>query len=332
VAAIDRCRETGEAVVEYRFTNAGGEQRWLRDQMMLGNPEDTGCEIVVYVTDITEEYLGRLRLQQSERLATLGLLTTNIAHEMNQPLAAIRMAAENGLRILQRDMAQRGFDETEAGAGLGSTADGFMVERSVQGKLQRIISQTHRISDVISHVRAFGRSDGSQPEDVEIGDIVDEALMLAEARIVETGVVPRVNLQPGLPILHTVRVPLEQVVMNIIINACDAYDGRGNGDEASAHRPLLITSRAEGDTILLSIADRAGGIPPQLLSRIFDPFFTTKPVGLGTGVGLFVSMISINELGGTLTAHNETGGAVFEIRLPLIAAVRVHERAATGRG
>jgi C4-dicarboxylate-specific signal transduction histidine kinase len=294
--------------------------------MMLGNPEDTGCEIVVYVTDITDEYLGRLRLQQSERLATLGLLTTNIAHEMNQPLAAIGMAAENGLRILQRDMAQRGFDETAAPG-----ADSFMVERSVLAKLQRIIAQTHRISDVISHVRAFGRSDGNQPEDVEIAEIVDEALMLAEARVAETGVVPRVNPQPGLPKLRTIRVALEQVVMNIIINACDAYDGRGVGDEASTYRPLLITSRAEGDTILLSIADRAGGIPPQLLSRIFDPFFTTKPVGVGTGVGLFVSMISINELGGTLTAHNESGGAVFEIRLPLVPADRVHERAAIGR-
>lgn len=323
LAAVQRCRETGEAVVEYRFTNAAGEQRWLRDQMMLGDQHETGCDIVLYVTDITDEYMGRVLSQQSERLATLGLLTTNIAHEMNQPLAAIRMAAENGLRILQRDMNQRGYDEA------GPVVTGFLMERSVEGKLQRIIGQTQRVSDVISHVRAFGRSGGSQPESVDIAEVIEEALMLAEVRLVETAVAPQVNLQPGLPALHTVRVPLEQVVLNIIINACDAYDGKPSEGKANGAltepRPLLITTRFEGESMLVSIADKAGGIPAQVISRVFDPFFTTKPVGIGTGVGLFVSMISINELGGTLTVHNEAGGAVFEIRLPLVTQVRTRK-------
>ncbi len=105
---------------------------------------------------------------------------------------------------------------------------------------------------------------------------------------------------------------LEQAILNVVGNACDAWQDAVTAGE----RVIRIRARDEGATLRLSIADQAGGIPEAFLTRIFDPFFTTKPVGKGTGLGLSISMALVVEMGGQMTVRNENGGACFDIVLP----------------
>ena len=134
--------------------------------------------------------------------------------------------------------------------------------------------------------------------------------------MVAAGVTAVLDLGAGLPTLCMMRVPLEQVLVNIIVNACDAYGTLPSAVGSAADKKVWISARRDRDGLRLLIADAAGGIPAHLIARIFDPFFTTKEAGAGTGIGLFVSLSSINELGGTLIARNEGKGAVFDIWLP----------------
>ena len=138
--------------------------------------------------------------------------------------------------------------------------------------------------------------------------LVADRLRSANARLV-------VELPPGLPDIAGIPVLLEQVLMNLIVNSCDAYGEVPVRAEAPP-RLITVTAAAEDKSISVTVADQAGGIPESVLARVFDPFFTTKPPGKGTGLGLSISFASIADMGGTLTARDADGGAVFEITLP----------------
>ncbi len=291
--AIERCMRFGLSVVEYRCLDITGATFWIRDEMRMGAPEENGAVIIGYLTDVSEEYANRARLKQAERLATLGEVAAAIAHEMNVPLATISMAAENGLRHIERG---RGADE------------------SVAAKLRRIIAQSQRITRVIEHVRLFGRGEPAETGDFALDELVRDALLLTQSKIQTARVSITLDLPADLPRLHAAPMLLEQVLMNLIVNAADAYDSQ---PEDSA-RTIHIAARRQRDSLLLSVTDRAGGIPPAIMDRVFEPFLTTKPPGKGTGLGLSISFASISEMGGTIRARNENGGAVFEIELPLV--------------
>jgi len=120
------------------------------------------------------------------------------------------------------------------------------------------------------------------------------------------------DLPEGLPRVLGRAIPLEQVLTQLLSNACDAYAGL---DSPPENRPILITARAMGEVVQVTIEDRAGGIPRELLPRIFEPFFTTKPVGHGTGLGLSSSFGIMQELGGAISADNHAGGARLTLTL-----------------
>jgi C4-dicarboxylate-specific signal transduction histidine kinase len=128
-------------------------------------------------------------------------------------------------------------------------------------------------------------------------------------------------------------IPMEQVLLNLVANAIDAYDGMPPG----APRVVTVQGGVEDGMVVLRVADQAGGIPPHLLSRVFEPFFTTKPPGQGTGLGLALCFGTVLDMGGTIAASNADGGAVFEIRLRAAATRGEHgaeervRRAATDR-
>ena len=295
--AIARCLRTGQAVVEYRQLDADGAIHWLRDEMRIAAPDpDTPRAVVGYLTDVTAEHQARARLAQAERLASLGEMATAIAHEMNVPLATIAMAAENGLRHIERG---RGADD------------------QVASKLRRIMDQAVRISRVIEHVRLFGRGQPAEASEFNLIDVVRDALLLTQSRIDSGGLTLSLDLPEGLPRLHLAPMLLEQVLMNLIVNAADAYDER---DTSAAARLILIGARQQGDWMVVSVADQAGGIPAAVIERVFDPFFTTKPPGKGTGLGLAISFAAVAEMGGQIRVRNEAGGARFEIELPIASA------------
>ena len=261
--------------------------RWLQLSARPETPAFAGvASAILSVVDITERKALDARLAQSARLATLGELATSMAHELNQPLSIISMAAQNALHL--------GGKETAFGP-----------------KLERIVAQAHRASALIEHLRVFGRGNDAEREPVALREAVEGALMLGAARVRHAGLDVELDIPAGLPPARANLVLVEQVLLNLMANACDAYATQPDGP-----RPLHISARSAAGRVVLAVRDRAGGIAPDAIERMFEPFFTTKPDTSGTGVGLSFSYGVIADMGGTLTGRNEDGGAVFEIDLP----------------
>ena len=291
--ALRTCLETGASAVEYRFPNPAGDPRWVRDHMRRIEDPNGRAVLIGYLTDITTEREGQAHMRQIERLATLGEVSTGIAHEMNQPLTAISMAAENALRLLRRGGDLAGLEE----------------------KLTRINAQAARLSKIVELTGLFGRVDRATRTRADMRDVIANVEILVADRLRSANARLVVELPPGLPDIAGIPVLLEQVLMNLIVNSCDAYGEVPVRAEAPP-RLITVTAAAEDKSISVTVADQAGGIPESVLARVFDPFFTTKPPGKGTGLGLSISFASIADMGGTLTARDADGGAVFEITLP----------------
>jgi C4-dicarboxylate-specific signal transduction histidine kinase len=233
-------------------------------------------------------------MHQLEKLALLGEVATGIAHEINQPLAAIAMAAQNGTRALGTEPPR-----------LARAGEKFTL----------IQAQAERINAVITHIRAFGRTGDGQAGPVDVACVIADTASLLVGRLRQDQVVLATQVAEDLPRVIGVAVMLEQVVMNLIVNAVDAYRARPD----LAERRIEVRAAVVEGALRIEVADQAGGIAANLLSRIFDPFFTTKPVGAGTGLGLSISMATVAAMGGRLGARNVGGGACFEIVLPLPA-------------
>ena len=145
--------------------------------------------------------------------------------------------------------------------------------------------------------------------------VIDEALLLARPKIKAAGVTVERRLAANLPALRTERLLLEQVLMNLIVNACDAYRDR-NDNGVRECSPLTISAETSETGLTIRIADQAGGIAPEVMRRMFEPFFTTKPAELGTGLGLSICAANLADLGADISARNEDGGAAILIRIP----------------
>ena len=245
--------------------------------------------------EIEERERAQQQVIQAARLASLGEMATGLAHELNQPLAGISMAAENARRTLD--------SMPEAPSRL-------------REKLSLIVDLTQRAAAIIDRMRIFGRSETLGRGPVAIGEVLTGAERLLADKLHGSGVRLWVSLAPELPPVLGKSLQLEQVIMNLISNACDAYA------ELTAPVPaerwhIGITAEANADWVTIEVQDAAGGIPPEVLPRVFEPFFTTKPVGQGTGLGLSISYGIVTDMGGTITAENAAGGCRMRILLPV---------------
>jgi two-component system C4-dicarboxylate transport sensor histidine kinase DctB len=235
---------------------------------------------------------ARLRATQNElvqagKLAALGQMSAAIAHEVNQPLAAIRTFMASTKIYLQRGDS-----------------------RQVTKNLDLIDGLAERMANITTHLKAFARkSEPGRPEQVEVGRAVDGALFLVESQIKAAGVRLRRNVEPGLQV-SGYAVQLEQVLVNLIANALDAV--------ADVKEPAIdIEVRAAQDTVRIRIADNGPGIPPEVIERIFDPFMTTKPIGKGLGLGLSITYGIVQDFRGRMHAENRAGGgAELIVELP----------------
>lgn len=225
-------------------------------------------------------------LVHAARMAALGQMSAALAHEINQPLTALRMQLAS-----QRLLLDSGRSEAVR-EGLGQ----------VEGLIERMAALT-------SHLKTFARkSPAGLPQCVRLDDVVEQALQLLGPRIRGENV----EIMRQMPIDAWVSgdaIRLEQVLINLLNNALDAM-------QDSAARQLRIDCRRDAGAWRLSVADSGGGISGEHLDQVFEPFFTTKPVGQGLGLGLAVSYGIVRDLGGSLDVHNDAQGAVFEIRLP----------------
>jgi len=225
-----------------------------------------------------------------DKLASLGEIATGIAHEINQPLSYIKIILESTLNDLETEK----LDKEELSEDFSES-----------------LRQVGKISNIISHLRTFGRSDVSSFGPVRLTSVVDDTLILMNERLRIKNISFRVQLAENLPMVNGNHVKLEQVFINLIQNSMDAMEDQGNGE-------IVLTAHEEDEGILIRYSDTGEGIAPQFQERIFDPFFTTKEAGKGTGIGLSIVYGIIQEHDGAISCESEEGsGATFMISLPV---------------
>jgi signal transduction histidine kinase len=234
----------------------------------------------------TQSELGRVT-----RLTTMGEMAASIAHEINQPLAAIVTNANAGLRWLKNKIPDM---------------------NEVEGSLKRIVADGHRASGIIGSVRTMVKAERKEIAPVNLNDVVRETLALMQGEIGRRRVAVRTELDPYLPSVVVDRVQVQQVVVNLIMNAAEAMDSVPEGN-----RILRVTTRhGEPDDVLLLVEDSGPGIDKEVIERIFDRFFTTKSKGMGIGLSICRSIIQAH--GGRLWAASDSGsGSTFHVRLPV---------------
>ena len=248
--------------------------------------------------EVTERKRAQAHLVQASRMAILGEMATGAAHELNQPLNVIRMAADSTIeRIEEGD-----FD-----------AD------YLRGKLTRISAQTERAAAIIDHMRIFGRKADEEPRPIDLREVARDALGLMGEQLRLDGIEIECDFpedcRPALG--HAAQI--EQVVLNLLGNARDAIGA--NRQEPGEPRRITLTIEDPGteDKVGLIVEDSGGGIPQDIISRIFEPFFTTKQTGKGTGLGLSISYGIVTDMAGSIEAVNGDDGARITITLPVAA-------------
>lgn len=252
-------------------------------------------EIQAVGRDNTDVRRSRMQLNQSAKMATLGEMATGLAHEINQPLNVMRMAVVNVLKRL----------------GNGDTDIDYLTE-----KLKRIDSQVQRAAKVVDHMRVFGRRSEVEEQLFDPMQAVEGTLGMLSESMKGKGVEVRVGeLSVTVQVLGHVD-QLEQVLINLMVNARDALLSRRENDREFQPWISIEVARDE-QHVALTVQDNGGGIDPRLLERIFEPFFTTKAVGVGTGLGLSVSYGIVEQMGGRLSVSNRDEGARFVIQLPI---------------
>lgn len=235
-------------------------------------------------------------LARAEKHAQLGQLTTNMAHELNQPLASISLAAENALRKLTK------------------LPEALPL---VQQKLNLIVEMASDAADIIDRMRVLGRTDSGAAGPVAVADVLSRVESRMRSRLRSDGVSLQQNFRQGLPPAFAKGLALEQVFLNLIVNACDAYTAAAPTIPA-ALRIINLTATTESGRMRIGVQDDAGGIAPDVLPRIFEPFFSTKPIGQGTGLGLSLSYGNIVDMGGALSVQSVGGRTTFTVELPLV--------------
>ena len=253
--------------------------------------------ILVGIVDITDRLkaqddLHRVQaeLAHAARVSTLGELTASIAHEVNQPLAAIVTNGEASLRWLNRPEPDLG----EAKAAIG-----------------RMIGEGQRASDIISRIRAMATKTAPDPEPLDLAPLIEDAMLLVRRELVSHDVKLHLALPVGLPAVTGDRVQIQQLVINLAVNAVQAM-----AQQVGAARDLIITARHEADAVLVEVADTGPGIAPENAERLFNAFFTTKAAGMGMGLSICKSIVEAH--GGRIQARpGVDGGAVFAFTLPV---------------
>jgi C4-dicarboxylate-specific signal transduction histidine kinase len=230
------------------------------------------------------------QLVQAGKLATLGELTTGVAHELNNPLNNVGLFVGNAVDLIE----------------LAGTEKGQIVR-----ELHLALQQVRKATQIISHLRTFGRAAPASREPISLRQVIERAhsLMREQLRLREIEVT--LDLGPEEPVVVGNAIQLEQVFINLLTNARDAV-------AESPRKAIRIAGSAGSAAVEVAVVDTGPGIPPGLERRIFDPFFTTKEVGKGTGLGLSITYGIIKEHGGTISVVSPPGeGATFLIHLPL---------------
>lgn len=252
---------------------------------------------LIIFDDITDRSELESRLVQADKLSSIGLLAAGVAHEVNTPLAVISTYAQ----MLAKQVS--GDDQKSK-------------------LLEKIAKQTFRASEIVNSLLNFSRTSSTDFADVEVNRIIRETHSLIEHQLEKAGVRSELSLDDSVPRVKGSVGKLQQVFLNLFLNARDAMPSGG---------VLAVRTWADGKSLHVEIADTGVGIPSENLARIYDPFFTTKAPKKGTGLGLSVTYGIVREHGGTIEVESESGrGTRFVIELPLARAESARKASEAG--
>jgi len=302
----DRVRRTMDDAIhsgedfdsEYRLILPDGIVRWMSTRGSVHFDDARKPTRLLGISiDITERKQAELDAQQDRaelshmsRVALMGEMSASIAHELNQPLSGILSNAAAGQRFIDR---------------------GDVDLREIREVLGDIISDGRRASDVVRGIRGMVKKEQMVHRSVDVNEVVADALRMASPDALLHSCQLETSLAPNLPAIDGDPVQLQQVLLNLAINAFDAMR-----DTPASKRRVVIATQSDGDgTVRTSVRDYGVGISEELQDRLFDPFFSTKTEGLGMGLAIVRSIVESH--GGTITAENADGGGTrFEFVLP----------------
>ena len=285
--------ETSVETMELSIVRPSGEQRLIALTVTAMRDGDTVTGLQGIGSDITEERQRDIQLRRAERLASVGTLIGGVAHELNNPLTAIRGLAELML-------------------GDARTDD----DRDVLGMIRR---ESDRMAKIVSDLRLLARQTQESGKDygpVDLNEVVQHVLRVRRYTLQTSNVEVIEELDPAIPPVHGHMAELEQVLLNLVVNAEQALIGSD-----VRNKQVIVRTRRAGGCVALHVVDNGPGIPKESLERIFDPFYTTKDPGAGTGLGLSLVNSIVSEHGGSVRARSRIGaGAEFIVEIPTAKA------------
>jgi len=290
--------KTSTVINQARQYSANGEPLYVNIRI---SPSDYlgGKALLVTTSDITKRLEAEQQLIQASKMATLGEMATGVAHELNQPLAVIKTAS----RFFMRKIAKKEKIEDEILFTMATEVDTYV----------------DRATKIINHMRQFGRQSDVALEKVQINKVLERALEILGQQLKVRGIEIVWDLAPDLPLVLADPDRLEQVFINLLINARDAIDEKWQSQtNQTGEKKITLKTSADDKVITVEVSDTGPGIPESMLERIFEPFFTTKKVGQGTGLGLSISYGIIKDCKGSIRAVSEKNeGTGFIIKFPI---------------
>ncbi|MFZ7124570.1 MAG: two-component system sensor histidine kinase NtrB [Desulfobacterales bacterium] len=286
------CRENAIVTVD------GRNRQFSITASPLRNPEGVPTDILVVKRDVTLEKEFQAQYYHAEKMATIGLLAAGVAHEINNPLTSIHGFAEG----LQRRMAR-----------LGTMIDDAALRGDFEEYLDIILKECRRCSGIVQSLLTFSPRKTTEFSRIGLNPLVRNVLRILHHKLKHhPDNLIRLSLEPDLPAIKGNPAELEQVILNLVLNALDAVGEDGVID--------VRTRTDAGGRVMLEVEDNGCGIPPEYLPKLFEPFFTTKTVGKGIGIGLSTCYHIIQGHDGEIGAVSTWGrGSRFTVRLPAVS-------------
>jgi len=285
----------------YKVKQHSKEAESIMVNIRYSSLKDIGQDTVIVTTsDVTERVRSEEQLIQASKMATLGEMSAGVAHELNQPLSVIKTSASFLTKKIDRkepvspDILRELADEMD--------------------------SQVDRASLIINHLRQFGRKTDIRKANVQLNDCISGTFTVLGRQLELHGIKVELDLDKELPPIKGDRNRLEQVFLNLIMNARDAMDEKQELAGQDVEKVLRISSKTADDRVVVKVSDSGLGMSEGVKEKIFEPFFTTKPVGKGTGLGLSISFGIVRDYDGIIEVQSFEGrGTTFTISFPAAA-------------
>ncbi|QGY40366.1 PAS domain S-box protein [Pseudodesulfovibrio cashew] len=254
--------------------------------------------LIVTCTDVTKRMEAEQQLIQASKMTTLGEMSTGVAHELNQPLTILKAISN----LLSRKVSRK------------APVEPGIMEEMAEG----ISTHVDRASKIIEHMREFGRKADLKTMPVQLNEVLERGFEFFSQQLKVHNIEVVWDLDKNLPMIMADSNRLEQVVVNLLLNARDAIEEKWKGRGLDADKRIHIRSFRKDSSVFFRVCDTGAGIPDPIRDRLFEPFFTTKSVGKGTGLGLSISYGIVGDYGGDIKVVEWEGeGACFEISFPV---------------